>query len=87
MGIDYIGLILHGAGLFVCVTTFWRAGVMENPAERRLSVMWAGLSAIVYLASWLIFSMGWPGIIGGQVLLLVGIGVVRAIAYLRETQK
>ena len=87
MGINYVGLIMHLAGLFAAVTTFWRAGVMEEPTARRLSAIWAGLSAAVYLGSWLIFSMGWPGIIGGQMLLLGGIGVVRAIAYLRETQK
>ncbi|MGN6370691.1 MAG: hypothetical protein ACTHN5_20755 [Phycisphaerae bacterium] len=87
MAFDYLSLIMHLAGLLVSVMTFWRAGAMEEATERRLSVIWSGLSAVVYLGSWLILGMGWPGIIGGQVLLLVAIGVVRGIAYLREGQE
>jgi hypothetical protein len=87
MGIDYLGLVFHGVGLFVCVMTFWRAAEMEEQVGRALSMIWGGMSAIVYLASWLIFGLSWPGMIAGQVLLLVAIGVVRGVAYMRSAKE
>jgi len=86
MGIDYVGLVFHGVGLFVCVMTFWRAAEMEEQAGRALSMIWAGMSAIVYLGSWLILGLGWPGMFGGQVVLLAGIGVVRGVGYMRSVK-
>ena len=90
MGIDYIGLILHGAGLFVCVTTFWaHAGVMENPAERRFERDLGGVERLwcTWQAGYSFPAWGGRGLSAGRCCCWGTSRVVRAIAYLRETQK
>ena len=71
-------IVLHGVVLFICVTTYWKAGEMEDPTGSLVSAAWAGLSALVFLMTWLLLGWGWMGIIVSQVGLGIGIAIVRA---------
>jgi tryptophan-rich sensory protein len=78
MHFDPIGIALHLIIMGISVMTFWKAGEMEDRAGQGPSLLWASLSALIFLAMWLVFACGWPALIGGQIALLLGIGVVRA---------
>jgi hypothetical protein len=78
MHFDPIGIALHLIIMGISVMTFWKAGEMEDRGGQGPSLLWALLSAPIFLTMWLALSWNWPALIGGQIALLLGIGVVRA---------
>ena len=64
----------------VCVVTFYAAGAQEGRfGGHDHRVAWAALSIGVSALVVLVFHGSWGYLLGAQVLLFVGIGVVRAL--------
>jgi len=74
--------ILQFILLVVCAVAFYRAGVEDNAP----GIVWAGVSAAVFTGTWLFLREGLIGNMLGQVGVLLGIAVVRAILTHRDNQ-
>ncbi len=61
--------------LLACATFFYRVAEIENES----GALWAGLSVLVYLFTWLVLRWWLFGCVGGQVALFIGITIVRAV--------
>lgn len=70
-GLYSLSLVL----LLACAAFYYKAAEMED--EPRL--LWSGLSVLIYLVTWRVFSWGWMGCLGGQVGLLAAITAVRVL--------
>ena len=84
MGYFQMMLRLIVAG--VCVVAFWRAAKLEETDGNMKAILWAGASAVIYGVTAYVLGWGWPGIIAGQVGLLVAIGLTRALKYTHDTR-
>jgi len=68
----------------VCVVFFYKAALVEDNGHGPL---WAALSALVSVACLFLLGGTWHVVLGGQAVLFVGIGVARAIGYLRSMRQ
>ena len=84
MGVGYFQMVLRLIVMGVCIVAFWRAAKLEEIDGNMKAILWAGASAVIYGLTAYVLGWGWPGIIAGQVGLLVGIGLVRALKYMHE---
>lgn len=66
---------LEFVGLLLSLLIFYKAAVIEN----RPPLLWASLSAIVYLVPWLYWGWQWHLLLLGQVMLFVAIAAIRAL--------
>jgi hypothetical protein len=66
--------------LLVCAGVYYKAAEIENAS----SLLWPGLSVLVFLLTWRLFGWGLPGNLLGQALLMATITAVRV---LRDRQK
>jgi hypothetical protein len=66
--------------LIVCAVAYYRAAEVENAS----GILWAALSVIVFLITWLLFGWGFVGNLLGQVGLLGGIAAARAVRHSRK---
>jgi hypothetical protein len=69
----------------VCALFFYKAAQLEEDGPP--PILWLALSVLIYMACLFFLGGSWPLMIGGQVGLLVAIGVVRVVIYLRATSK
>ena len=70
---------------FVCAIFFYKAAQLEEDGPP--PILWLALSALIYLACLFLLGGSWPIIIGGQVCLLLAIGVMRVVKSLRSNSK
>ena len=61
--------------LVVCAFVFYKAAELDKASR----LLWTTLSAVTFLFTWLIFQWGWIGCLTGQLLLFVGITLVRVV--------
>jgi hypothetical protein len=68
--------------LVACATFFYRAAEFENESAG----LWAGLSVLTFLVTWMVLGWGLFLSVAGQVALFIGIAVVRAVRTNRQTR-
>jgi hypothetical protein len=61
--------------LLACAAAYYKAADMENASP----LLWAGLSAGIFLFTWRFLGWGLPGDLVGQAALLAGITLVRLL--------
>jgi hypothetical protein len=79
---DYVSLLLKLIALGVCVAGWYKAAEMEENGPSPF--IWAGISAALYLATWLVLGWGWPGIILTQIGMGLAIALIRLVIDLRK---
>ena len=78
MSIDQLFLRLYSfqfALLFLCAAFYYKAAEFEDAPR----LLWAGLSVLVYLVTWMLLSWGLIGCLVGQVGLFGAITLVSVI--------
>ena len=70
---------LHTVLLLACVVFYFKAAEFENAPR----ILWAGLSMLVFILTWLVFGWGLFGCLIGQALLLGAITIVRVVRDMR----
>ncbi len=66
-------LSFHLVLLIGCAVVWFKAAEIEHAS----TILWTGLSVLVFLATWLALGWGLLGCLGGQVVLLGGVTLVR----------
>ena len=61
--------------LIACAVFYYRAGKFENAP----ALLWASLSVLVYMLTWVVLAWGTLGCIGAQVGLFFAIAIARAL--------
>jgi len=61
--------------LLACASFYYKAAEMENSS----GVLWAGLSVLVFVVTWIVLSWGLLGCLAGQIALFVLIAIVRTL--------
>ena len=69
-------LSLYLVLLFACAGVAYTAAEIEHAS----TVMWTSLSVLAFLITWLVLGWGLLGCLGGQVILLGGVTLVRLLA-------
>jgi hypothetical protein len=67
------GLVFVGILIIACALFFFRAGEFDGGP----GVLWAVISVLISLLVWRVFRLGFIGILVGQLVLFVGITLVR----------
>jgi len=74
--------------LLACAVFFFRAGEFESRvgnAARSLGFLWASLSVLLYVITWIVLSWGMIACIACQVALFFGISIVRVLLSIRNS--
>lgn len=61
--------------LLACAVFYYKAAAMEDCS----TLLWSGLSVLVFVVTWIVLAWGWLGCLLGQVGLFAGITVVRLL--------
>jgi hypothetical protein len=61
--------------LVACAVVYYRAARMEDAS----GLLWSGLSVLVFVITWIVFSWSWQGCLVGQAGLFAGITVVQTV--------
>ncbi len=61
--------------LLACAALFYTAGEMEKSS----GVVWAGLSVVVFVVTWIVLGWSWLGCIGGQVAVVAALTAMKGL--------